>query len=105
MRCVWLLVLVSCSACDSGAPAAAVDESMVGSWTVKNVGPFAGSIMSFRKEGTMRILMTIPPAQLDELRQLPPDEQARQGKSLVVQNGTTYFNVNGTWEHSDADKI
>ncbi len=78
---------------------------MVGSWTVKNIGPFAGSIMSFRKEGTMRILMTVPPEQLQELRQLPPDEQATQSKSLVLHNGATYFNVSGTWKQETADTI
>lgn len=101
---------MACCGCDSRAPAAAqaapgTEESMVGSWTVKNVGAYAGSIMSFRKEGTMRSLMTVPPEQLEELRQLPPDEQARQSRSLVVQNGATYFNVNGTWKQETADTV
>jgi hypothetical protein len=106
----WIFLIMACCGCDSRAPAAAraapgTEESIVGSWTVKNIGPFAGSIMSFRKEGTLRILMTVPPEQLEELQQLPPDEQARQSKSLVVQNGATYFNVNGTWKQETADKI
>jgi hypothetical protein len=110
LAAAWIFAVMACCGCDSRAPAAAqaargTEESMVGSWTVKNTGPYARSIMSFRKEGTMRILMTVPPEQLEELRQLPPDEQARQSKRLVVQNGATYFNVSGTWKQETEDTV
>ena len=103
-------LMVALTACGSHESSAAQtqekrDNVVVGAWRVVSIGPGSGAIMSFRSDGTMRMLIPVSVEDMRNINRLPADEQEKRRTLLVVQGGQNFGNIAGTWKAMKADVI